>query len=231
MTEALRYRVRIAGFLVGVVLATFALSTISRTINTLRALDVVEAERDRWQRPEDVLRALDLHESQVAADLGSGSGYFALKLGAALGRPGRVLAVDIRREPLLFLRIRGLLCGRHNIRAVLGDLDDPHLPASALDAVLVADTYHELTDRAAILDHLFRALKSGGRLVIVDPTPGAGAEDGPETATHHYERPVTAETELRGAGFAILDRDDRFIDSSRHCWWIIVARRDASRTS
>ena len=218
-------------FLAGVVLATFALSMIARTINTLRALDVVEAERDRWQRPEDVLQALDLHEGQVAVDLGSGSGYFALRLSAAVGREGQVLAVDIRRVPLLFLRIRAVLRGRHNVRAVLGGLDDPHLPPSAVDAVLVADTYHELTDRAAILDHAFRALRPGGRLVIVDPTPGAGAEDGPETATHHYERPATAETELRGAGFAILARDDRFIDSSRHRWWMIVARRDASRTS
>jgi len=220
-----RYRARIAVFLGAVVLALLATGTIARTINTLRALDVVEADRDRWQRPDDVVRALGLREGYVAADLGSGAGYFALKLGTAVGTPGRVLAVDIRRVPLVFLRIRALFSGRHNLTAVLGDLGDPHLPARALDAVLVADTYHELTDRAAVLEHVFRALRPGGRLVVVDPTPGAGTEDGAETATHRYERPAAAETELRRAGFAILDRDDRFIDSSRHRWWMIVARR------
>src|SRR6266545_6776868 len=83
-----RYRVRIAVLLGGVVLALFALSTLARTINTLRQLDVVEAERDRWQRSREVLRALEVREGHVAADLGSGSGYFALKLGAAVGPQG-----------------------------------------------------------------------------------------------------------------------------------------------
>lgn len=57
----------------------------------------------------------------------------------------------------------------------------------------------------------------------------AMAQDGPQTATHRYERPATAETELRRAGFAILDRDDRFIDSGGHVWWLIVAGRDVPR--
>ena len=218
-------RTRIVLFLAGVVFVLFALDTLTRTANTLRALDVVEAERDRWQRPEAVLRALDLRAGNMAADLGSGAGYFALKLAAAVGREGGVLAVDIRRTPLLFLRLRALLRGQGQVRTVLGGLDDPQLPASALDAVLVADTYHELTARTAVLEHVFRALRPGGRLVVVDPAPGAGTDDGPETATHRYERPATAETELQRVGFAILDRDDRFIDTSRHRWWMIVARR------
>lgn len=212
-------------FLAGVVLALFSLSTVARTIDTLRQLDVVEAERDRWQRPDDVLRALDVRQGSVAADVGSGAGYFAFKLAAAVGREGGVLAVDIRRTPLLFLRLRALLRGQGQVRTVLGGLDDPQLPASALDAILVADTYHELTARTAVLEHVFHALRPGGRLVVVDPAPGAGADDGPETASHRYARPATAETELQRAGFAILDRDDRFIDTSRHRWWMIVARR------
>jgi ubiquinone/menaquinone biosynthesis C-methylase UbiE len=212
-------------FLAGVVLALFSLSTLARTVNTLRELDIVEAERDRWQRPDDVLRMLDVREGSRAADLGSGAGYFALKLGAAVGHEGRVLAVDIRRTPLLFLRIRALLRGQNQLRVVRGDLDDPHLPAGAIDAVLVADTYHELTARTAVLEHAFRSLRPGGRLVIVDPTPGAGSEDGAETDTHRYERRAAAETELQRVGFAIVERDDRFIDSSRHRWWMIVARR------
>jgi predicted methyltransferase len=220
-----RNRARIVMFLAGVVLALFSLSTVARTVNTLRQLDLVEAERDRWQRPDDVLRALDLREGNVAADLGSGARYFALKLGAAVGREGRVLAVDVRRTPLRFLKMRALRRGQRQVSAVLGATDDPRLPASAVDAVLVADTYHELTARTAVLGHVFQALRPGGRLVVVDPAPGAGAEDGLETATHRYEQPATAEKELRGAGFAIRDRDDRFTDSSRHRWWLIVARR------
>ena len=218
-------RTRIAAFLAGTVLALFALSTFARTVNTLRQLEVVEAERDRWQRPHEVLRVLQIHEGNMAADVGSGAGYFALKLGAAVGGEGRVLAVDIRRTPLVFLRLRALLRGQRQVRTVIGGLDDPHLPADALDGVLVADTYHELTARTAVLEHVFRALRPGGRLVVVDPAPGAGSEDGPETASHRYVPPAAAETELQRVGLTILDRNDRFIDSSRHRWWMIVAVR------
>ncbi len=224
------YRVRIVVFLVLVVLATGSLGAAYRTVNTLRYLEVVESARDEWQRPDDVLRALGVRPGDTAVDLGSGVGYFALKLAPRVGERGWVMAVDIRRMPLAFLRLRAAWQRRHNVRVIRSGEDDPRLPELSVDAVLVANTYHELADPGAVLDHVFRALRPGGRLVVVDPTPGAGAEDGPETATHHYERPATAETELRGAGFAILDRDDRFIDSGRHRWWMIVARRDGPRS-
>ena len=184
----------------------------------------MEAERDRWQRPDDVLRMLDVREGSEPRTSGRVRDIRAQARGG-VGHEGRVLAVDIRRTPLLFLRIRALLRGQNQLRVVRGDLDDPHLPAGAIDAVLVADTYHELTARTAVLEHAFRSLRPGGRLVIVDPTPGAGSEDGAETDTHRYERRAAAETELQRVGFAIVDRDDRFIDSSRHRWWMIVARR------
>ena len=51
---------------------------------------MVEADRDRWQRPSDVLQALDLHEGNVAVDLGSGAGYFALRAAAVVGQRGEV---------------------------------------------------------------------------------------------------------------------------------------------
>jgi hypothetical protein len=66
----------------------------------------VERERDQWQRPADIIRALDIRQSSVVADLRCGAGYFALKLAAAVRPPGEVLAVDIRLLPLLFLRVR-----------------------------------------------------------------------------------------------------------------------------
>ena len=83
-------------------------------------MGAVEAERDSWQRPADVLQALELRKGAVVADLGSGVGYFALKLAERVGRGGRVLAVDVRRFPLVFLRVRALLRGLRNLEAVRG---------------------------------------------------------------------------------------------------------------
>jgi ubiquinone/menaquinone biosynthesis C-methylase UbiE len=64
-------------------------------LDTLHTLEVVEAERDRRQRPAEIFERLDLRQGNVVVDLGSGAGYFALKLSPIVGERGEVLAVDI----------------------------------------------------------------------------------------------------------------------------------------
>src|SRR6185295_6794469 len=105
--------------------------------NTLNRLDAVESERDQWQRPADVLRALDLRPGNTVVDLGSGAGYFALKLSPVVGERGQVLAVDLRKLSLFFLWTRALLRGQHNVHVIVGKEDNPRLPAGAVDAVLI----------------------------------------------------------------------------------------------
>jgi predicted methyltransferase len=65
----------------GLVAVALALAIVAdQAIGTLRALTVVERDRDTWQRREEVLRPLDLRPGQTVVDLGSGAGYFALKM-------------------------------------------------------------------------------------------------------------------------------------------------------
>ena len=114
------YRVRIALFLLGAVLLVLALSYLYQGIQTLYALDQIENERDQWQRPTDVIQTLNLREGSVVADLGSGVGYFTLKLSPLVGKNGIVVAEDIRQEPLVFLEIRAFLRGEHNVKTIRG---------------------------------------------------------------------------------------------------------------
>ena len=191
-------------------------------IRTLQQLNAVEAERDQWQRPADIIALLNLKSGSVAVDLGSGAGYFALKLSDVVGPTGRVVAVDLRRLSLLFLRARALLYGKRNIQIVCGEADNPHLSTGTVDSVLIANTYHELTDPHAILRHTWRALVPGGRLVIVDRA--AGSEDPRESVAHHHTTADTAEADLRKEGYTIISRQDVFIHpSGDEPWWLIVA--------
>src|SRR5262245_53969736 len=89
-------------------------------IRTLQRLTAVEAARDQWQRPADIIRALNLKDRSTVVDFGSGAGYFALKLSDAVGSKGEVIAVDLRTVSLFFLRVRAFLQGKHNIRIVVG---------------------------------------------------------------------------------------------------------------
>ena len=210
------HRVKLAVIALIAVLSLFLFDTAYQGLKTLRRLDLVESERDQWQRPAEIIRALDLRQDGMLVDLGCGSGYFALKLSSLLNSRGKVYAVDIRRLPLVFLWVRTLIRHQHNIETVLGQVDNLQLPPGTVNAVLIANTYHELANPGATLDQIFQSLVSGGRLVIVDPMQ---TEQGDVS-------PTLAENELRRRGFGILSRDDQFTRQPfRGTWWLIIACR------
>ena len=82
---------RVAAYVVAVLFLVFALNESSRTINTLNALRTIQSERDQWQRPSDVIRAMKIGAGSTAADVGSGAGYFALNWRPALALPDACL--------------------------------------------------------------------------------------------------------------------------------------------
>ena len=212
---------RIALFLVCAIVIFLALNTLYSFTNTLNQLDVIESERDQWQRPADVLRALDLREGYTVVDLGSGAGYFSLKISAAVGKRGQVIAVDLRRLSLFFLWTRALLRGQSNVRVVVGKENNPRLPAGTVDTVLICNTYHEFSNPELMLDHVFRSLRRGGHLVVVDRAPRA------TEAEHAHEMPLSVvEGELRQKGFDIVSQDDHFIDRpGNDSWWLLNAQK------
>lgn len=212
---------RLALLLVSAVLIFLAFNTLYSFTNTLNRLDVVESERDQWQRPLDVLRALNLREGNTVVDLGSGAGYFALKLSPAVGKRGQVLAVDLRRLSLFFLWTRALLRGQHNVHVIVGEEHNPRLPTGIVDAVLICNTYHEFSDPERMLHQVSQSLQPGGHIVVVDRSPRATA------AEHTHEVHLTVvESELRQSGFEIVSHDDHFIDRpGDDLWWLVIGRK------
>jgi len=197
---------------------------VQQAIATLGALTVIERERDTWQRPEDVLAPLALAPGRTVVDLGSGAGYFALKMAPRVGPRGRVLAVDLRQLSLAFLWMRAARQGYWHLDVIHGWAEDPQLPAGAVvDAVLIANTYHELSAPQPILQALAGAMRPGARLVVVDRGP-RGGENHTEAAAHHELTAAAAAAEIGRHGFHIVSRDDRFIDRAAddHVWWLAV---------
>jgi predicted methyltransferase len=221
----LNYRVKLLIFLLCALAALLVLDVGYAALNTISRLNTVEAERDQWQRPKDVLQALDLRTGHVVVDLGCGSGYFTLKLSSSVGEGGRVIAEDIRRLPLIFLWLRTLSRREHNVEIVLGEPANPRLPRQ-VNAVLILNTFHEITDKEDILAHVFESLLAGGRLVVVDRSPqpvrvGAAGLLGHEVSAEQVEG------DLREAHFEITGRQDKFIDKDpdNESWWLIVASK------
>ena len=136
-------------------------------------------ERDAWQHPERVLDALGVKAGSVVADVGCGRGYFTFKLAQRVGPQGKVYAEDLKEDELETIREKAKKQGLSQIETISGDPDDPKLPTGALDVALLVDSYHEMHDYDAILASIFRALKPGGRLAMIDgiAQPGKSRDD------------------------------------------------------
>jgi len=132
-------------------------------------LGLLEApDRDRWQRPDQVMDAMGIADASVVADIGAGSGWFTIRLARRVGPRGLVYAEDVQAEMINAITRRVLREELTNVRAVRGVNSDPKLPAGSLDAVLVVDAYHEVEDRVTMLANLARAIKPQGRIGVVD---------------------------------------------------------------
>jgi ubiquinone/menaquinone biosynthesis C-methylase UbiE len=125
-------------------------------------------ERDLEEDPDLAMRLIRVQRGSSVADLGAGSGYFTIRLARAVGNNGKVYAVDIQPGMLELLQRAVDRARLTNVIPVLGAEDDPRLPAESLDLVLMVDVYHELASPQTTLAHIKRALKPGGRLVLLE---------------------------------------------------------------
>lgn len=125
-------------------------------------------ERIEEENPDLALRALNIPTGATVADVGAGSGYMSVRLAKLVGPTGKVYANDIQPQMLAMLRQRIARERLTNIEPILGTYDDPRLPAGALDLILMVDVYHEFQAPQQMLRRMREALKSGGRLVLLE---------------------------------------------------------------
>ena len=158
------------------------------------------AERDAWQKPQEVLEALKIGKSAIVADIGAGTGYFATRI-ARLAPEGRVYAVDVEPDMARYLGERATREGLSNLVPVLAQSDNPTLP-QPVDLALVVDTFHHIGHRVAYFSQLKSSLKDDGRLVIIDFK--ADLPNGPPP--EHRIPPQKAVQELAEAGFTLVEQ-------------------------
>ena len=158
--------------------------------------------RDQWQKPHEVIQALNLAPNAVVADVGSGTGYFSIRLAHFVPK-GRVFGVDTEPDMVKYLAERAKRDGLSNVTAVPGMPDDPRLPAK-VDLVMMVDVYHHVAGREQYFRRLQNSLKAGGRVAIIDFKKDSPM--GPPVSERIALDAVKAE--LHAAGYVLAKQHD-----------------------
>jgi len=152
---------------------------------------------------------LEVQPGTRVADLGAGDGKFAIALARRVGPSGHVYATELDDKRLADIRQSSTQAGLSNVSVIKGAVSRTNLPDACCDALFSRVVYHHLTEPAAINADVFRALRPGARLVIIDFEPGGIMNwfGGSETADRHGGHGTPKETvvrEVRAAGFQLL---------------------------
>jgi ubiquinone/menaquinone biosynthesis C-methylase UbiE len=126
-----------------------------------------DPKRDGYQKPDEVMTALQIKAGELIADIGAGSGYFTLRLAHHVGPTGRVYAVDISPDMIRHLDGRVRDAGLSNVSTILAPPHDPRLP-QPVDRFVIVDVWHHIEDQTGYLALMKKNLRPGGQVVMID---------------------------------------------------------------
>lgn len=164
-------------------------------------------ERDEWQKPNEVIEALELKNGAVVADIGAGSGYFSRRFARAVAPDGKVYAVDVAQDILGYLKEQAEKQNIRNLETVVSREDDPTLPAASIDLAFFCDTTHHIAHRVDFYRKLSPALREHGRMAIIDYPPDSSHH--PHDADQLVPRSQVI-SEAEAAGFKLVN-DFKFL--------------------
>jgi SAM-dependent methyltransferase len=172
--------------------------------------------RDERLQINRVMDILGIAPAKSVADIGAGSGWFTVRAAQRVGRDGLVYAVDINPEAVRYIGERARKERLSNVKAILSDADNPRLPATSVDAVLLLKTYHEIAHPVALLRNLRSSLRPGAKLGIIDRN-GNGEN-------HGVEKDVVVR-EAKEAGYTMLHEYD-FVKGDKMDYFLVFTAAD-----
>ncbi|HYL58840.1 MAG TPA: class I SAM-dependent methyltransferase [Candidatus Acidoferrales bacterium] len=176
-------------------------------------LDPVRAAAQIWASKADAIERLapllDLKPGSTVAEIGAGNGSVALAAAGKVGPAGHVYATEIDPAALEKIRNRVSESGLANLTVVNSSSDDTRLPVGCCDAIYMIGVYHHFTAPMETDASIYRALRPGGRLAVVDFFPAFllkpwTPKGVPENRGGHGIPPPVLEDELTRSGLKLV---------------------------
>jgi cyclopropane fatty-acyl-phospholipid synthase-like methyltransferase len=173
--------------------------------------------RDEWQKPDELVKLMQIAPGSTAVDLGTGTGYLLPHLSTAVGPSGTVLALDVEPDMIRYVRERAVREHLANVKAKLVRTDDPLLDAGSVQTIVIVDTWHHVPDRPLYAGRLRDALASKGAVFVVDFT----LESAKGPPKNHRLPPEVVRAELAAVGLdALIVVDDPLPEQ-----YVVVGRK------
>lgn len=171
--------------------------------------------RDAWQQPAAVVRSMQLTPAMTVAEVGAGTGYFAVRLARAVPA-GEVIGTDVEPDMVRYLAERARREQLPNLRAMAATQRTSGLPEASVDRILVMHVWHHLADRVAYARDLGAALRPDGKLFVVDFR--LAAQRGPPAALRVAPEDLIAELEAAGlsAALSAVTLPEQYIVEAHH---------------
>ncbi len=169
--------------------------------------------RDERLQISRVMDILGIAPGKSVADIGAGSGWFTVRAARRVGASGVVFAVDINPEAVKYIGARAQKEQLQNVKTILSKADDPLLPPSSVDAVLMLKTYHEVAQPVVLLRNLRGALRPAAKVGVIDRN--GNGED------HGVGRDIVIR-EAKEAGFELLKQYD-FVKGDKMDYFLVFA--------
>ena len=164
------------------------------------------AGRVAKEQPAEVLAAMGLEPGDVVADVGCGSGYYARRIARRVQPGGRVYCVDIQPEMLEIMQQRVAAEDVTGIEPILSTATDPRLAAGAIDWIIIADVYHEMSDPEPMLARMRESLAPGGQIALLEYRVEDGTGD--HVKADHTMSVRQVLSEWHAAGFELVRLHD-----------------------
>lgn len=155
-------------------------------------------DRHDWQKPDEIIRVMNIQSGDRVADIGAGTGYLLPHLNKAVGKKGRVYGLDVERSLVDFMAERIKKEKLVNSEAALIPLDSPGPLMAKSNKVVILNTWHHISNRKDYAKKMFATLPKNAQVFVVDPQIGAG---GPGPKDHHRMKPEAIIDELKAGGF------------------------------
>ena len=125
--------------------------------------------RDVYAKRREITRAVGLRPGNRVADIGAGTGLFTFLFAEQVQATGTIYAIDIGPAFVKYIAEQAKKQGQEGIvKTVLNTPDSAELPSASIDVAFICDTYHHFEHPQKMLASIHRALRPGGRLVIID---------------------------------------------------------------